>query len=332
MLLDTFYRPAMLRRSVGALLAQTYGDIEVILIDNGATAESKTVIAELAAADARVRVLAYERNHFSWDDPHLMVKVCYNDALAMASGDLIFHQADDDWVAADFFERIVPLFTDNPDCTTALGMPVPVRDGRPAPWDPAVNRRPRYMPGHDLAMAHLNRRRDVYSNPGFSFVMRKDALVEAGGFDATYEMHMMYAVAAFGVSGFDPDANMFWQYHEGQLNKALTDHGWVDIDYTRSFLDRFGLERRWGAAHGADEARRVAGTLMERSLVDAAEVFAANISRYRFRAAARTLRLAWRHPGFWRLVPIRVIRKWRWFAASLLRLVRPRREAQGGPS
>jgi succinoglycan biosynthesis protein ExoO len=47
-----------LRRSIGSVLAQTHGDLEVIVSDDGSTDGSVEVVRELADKDSRVRLLA----------------------------------------------------------------------------------------------------------------------------------------------------------------------------------------------------------------------------------------------------------------------------------
>ena len=39
-IIDTFYRPALLKEAVMALQRQTYGNLEIILVNNGAAEET----------------------------------------------------------------------------------------------------------------------------------------------------------------------------------------------------------------------------------------------------------------------------------------------------
>ncbi|BAE48861.1 glycosyltransferase family 2 protein [Paramagnetospirillum magneticum] len=319
-LIDTYYRPAMLRHAVEAIRGQTYADLDIVLIDNGSTPETKAVLAELEAADSRIRLVRFTENQFSWDDPHVIVRECYNAGLAAAKGDLVFHQADDDWLAPDFFERMVALFRENPACTTAIGVSVGVRPDGSEVSAAAANQRPRFMPGHEMALAVIDGK-PVFGSPGFCFVMRRDVLEAAGGFHDSFEQHMLYGIVAFGVTGFDSEARMYWGYHEGQLNKALRDRGWVSLGYTRSLLDGFGLERRWAEAFGPAAARTVAEFIERQAYQSAAEIFAGCLAELRPAAIWRSFRAAAPHLGFWKALPAELWEQKRLFAANLLKLV-----------
>ncbi|CAA7613556.1 Glycosyltransferase (fragment) [Candidatus Terasakiella magnetica] len=222
-------------------------------------------------------------------------------------------------MAPDFIERMVALFRENPACVTAIGLAVGVYpDGREVS-SLSSNQRPRFMPGHEMALAAIDGQ-PVFGNPGFSFVVRRDALVAAGGFHESFEQHLLYGIAAFGVTGFDPEAHMYWRYHEGQLNKALSDRGWIPLRYSRSLLQDFGLERRWAEAFGAAAARKVALFIETGAYDTAAELFATNLASFRFAAAWNTLRIAGLDRHFLARLPMRLWDKRRWFVSSLLRV------------
>jgi glycosyltransferase involved in cell wall biosynthesis len=48
---------AFLREAIESVLAQTHRDFELVAVDDGSTDASPAIIAEFAAADARVRVI-----------------------------------------------------------------------------------------------------------------------------------------------------------------------------------------------------------------------------------------------------------------------------------
>ena len=62
MLLSVHRDRGGLRRSVEQVLAQTAPDLELIAVDDGARDQTPAVLAELAAADPRVRVLTNAEN------------------------------------------------------------------------------------------------------------------------------------------------------------------------------------------------------------------------------------------------------------------------------
>ena len=122
----TYNRPALMKEAVAALCRQTYQNMEIILINNGGTPETGEHLNQVAAADGRVKLVNFEENVYSPNDPAKYVDVCFNAALEVATGDYIWCQSDDDFLAEDYAERMVALFQDNPECTSAAGLPVSV--------------------------------------------------------------------------------------------------------------------------------------------------------------------------------------------------------------
>lgn len=106
-LIPTHERPDYLREALDSALAQTLGDFEVIISDNGASEASLEALREVVAADPRVRHLRCpERNHYldNWLN-----------ALAHARGEYIAFLMDDDRFHPQKLERMVPLLAGNPD-------------------------------------------------------------------------------------------------------------------------------------------------------------------------------------------------------------------------
>jgi glycosyltransferase involved in cell wall biosynthesis len=94
---------ATLREAVESVLAQTVGDLELVIVDNG----SATPVAEALAGlrDERVRILRSERN--------LGVAAGRNAAVAAARAPLVSQlDADDVW-EPDYLESVLPHFDDS---------------------------------------------------------------------------------------------------------------------------------------------------------------------------------------------------------------------------
>ena len=93
---------ATIREAVESVLAQTAGDLELLIVDNA----SDTPVAETLAGldDPRVRILRCERN--------LGVGGGRNAALAAARAPLVSQLDSDDLWEPDYLEHILPLFED----------------------------------------------------------------------------------------------------------------------------------------------------------------------------------------------------------------------------
>ena len=101
------------RECLESLRAQTMQDIEFILIDNGATDESKALISEFEQSDSRFRVIHLKENQGYGG--------AMNAGLDAAKGDYIGIVESDDWVEPEMFEKLYGIATDtNSDIVKCL--------------------------------------------------------------------------------------------------------------------------------------------------------------------------------------------------------------------
>jgi glycosyltransferase involved in cell wall biosynthesis len=301
-IITAYVRTAMLREAVSCFRAQTYSNIEMIMVNNGGNPETISYLLELEKEEQRVKLIHFETNQFSLDDHGLEVRVAYNAGLRAATGELVFHQGDDDWVATDYVERMVRLFEENAECTTAIGRCVnALPDGTFGINPPA--KRSRYMPGHELALDDLTgSKKTCQFNSGYCFVMKRDELELNGGFNGAYEAAQMFAIVPFGVTGYDPDAIIYWRKHEDQLNKLLTAQGRLCSEELFSMIDDLDLENKW-KIFGNDTARYVVKTIKDNQAAMAARVFGTNLFALRLKACLRTVGSIWFIPKFWMCLP-----------------------------
>ena len=88
---------AYLHRCVDSLLAQTFQDFEVLLVDDGSPDRSGAICDEYARRDSRVRVFHKENGGVS------SARQC---GLDNAHGDYTIHADPDDWVEPDMLEAL----------------------------------------------------------------------------------------------------------------------------------------------------------------------------------------------------------------------------------
>lgn len=109
-----------LKRSVQSLMAQTYLNLQIILIDDGSSDDSAAVIAQAAKLDRRVEPIYLAENRG--------VSAARNAGLTKARGLYIAFMDGDDWVAPTYVQNFVttlesgpydllisPFYTDNPN-------------------------------------------------------------------------------------------------------------------------------------------------------------------------------------------------------------------------
>ena len=86
-----------LRRCIDSVLAQTYTDFELLLIDDGSKDSSGTICDEYAAQDTRVRVFHKENGG---------VSSARNVGLDNARGEWVTFVDSDDWISKDYLEEL----------------------------------------------------------------------------------------------------------------------------------------------------------------------------------------------------------------------------------
>ena len=87
-----------LRRCVDSILSQTYQNIEVILVDDGATDSSPSICDEYSEKDKRVRVVHKQNGGLS---------SARNAGLDIATGEYIGFVDSDDFIEKDMYENLV---------------------------------------------------------------------------------------------------------------------------------------------------------------------------------------------------------------------------------
>lgn len=88
---------AYLHRCIDSLLAQTFTDFEILLIDDGSPDRSGEICDEYAAKDSRIRVIHKENGGVS------SARQC---GLDNAQGEYTIHADPDDWVEPDMLEEL----------------------------------------------------------------------------------------------------------------------------------------------------------------------------------------------------------------------------------
>lgn len=86
-----------LRRCVDSILAQTYTNLEIILVDDGSPDNCGKICDEYAAKDSRIKVIHQENGGLS---------AARNAGLDIATGDYIGFVDSDDYIAPDMYEKL----------------------------------------------------------------------------------------------------------------------------------------------------------------------------------------------------------------------------------
>ncbi len=95
-----------LRKALDGLLAQDYGNVEMIISDNASTDVTGDICAEYAAKSPHIRYVRNEVNKGSvWN---------FNHVFELSSGKYFMWAAHDDWHDSTFISKCVKKLEDNP--------------------------------------------------------------------------------------------------------------------------------------------------------------------------------------------------------------------------
>lgn len=118
----TYNREKFLPEAIDGVLAQTFGDFELIVVDDGSTDNSGEILAAYQAKDSRIRTFWQENQGQS---------VARNLALAEARGEFICFLDSDNYWPAEKLQHQIKLFDENPSVDVIYGDIITVdEDGR----------------------------------------------------------------------------------------------------------------------------------------------------------------------------------------------------------
>jgi hypothetical protein len=108
--LPTYNRPECLRRAIGSVVAQRYSRWELVVADDGGSADSKSVTDDVG--DSRVRWMRIS---------HRGTCAARNAALAIASGEIIAYLDDDNVMDPDWLFSVAWAFDQHPEIEVLYG-------------------------------------------------------------------------------------------------------------------------------------------------------------------------------------------------------------------
>lgn len=151
--MSTYRRGDELGTAVRSVLAQTWTNFELVIVDDCSGSNYDAALDQVAALDSRITVLRQEENRGTY--------IARNRALSMARGEFVTFQDDDDWSHPQRLERqVAPLLADAAVHST-LSYAVQADD--------------------DLFFRHASRRTRLMNSSSLMF--RRRHLEQLGGFD-----------------------------------------------------------------------------------------------------------------------------------------------------
>ena len=107
----TYNREQYLKRAIDSVIAQTYTDWDMIIVDDGSTDNTKQLVSYYA--DPRIQYIKMDKNRF----------YCYaaNHGLEQCRGDYVaFQNSDDEWLP-DKLEKQMRFMEEHPELAPVYG-------------------------------------------------------------------------------------------------------------------------------------------------------------------------------------------------------------------
>ncbi|WP_125131195.1 glycosyltransferase family 2 protein [Microbacterium sp. 10M-3C3] len=201
--------------AVGSALAQDHVEVEVIVVDDASPDRSAAVVREIAATDARVRLIENAVNRGAVET--------FNTGLAEVTGAYVVRLDADDALTPGSLARAVALAEAHPSVGLVYGHPLHFDADRSRP--PARTRPTRWTvwPGREWLRARCATGLNVITSP--EVVMRREVVDAVGGqrpLAHTHDMEMWLRIAAVSDVGYVEGADQAWhREHAGSLSQTV---------------------------------------------------------------------------------------------------------------
>jgi glycosyltransferase involved in cell wall biosynthesis len=234
-ILNCYNHEAYVAEAVESVLAQTFGDFELILIDNGSTDGSRAVLERYD--DPRIR-------RFFHDDNQSLSKRL-NEGVAAARGEFVAILYSDDWMLPDKLERQVPMLAALPDDYGAVYCPalgfnqhtgVTWQDRSMAKQDADLSTLLRHHFDGSIDMSSPLTRRKCFER----YRWHEDLF---GDGEAVF-----FRIAMRWKFAFDPQPTVVLRDHGGNMGKAIV----KNHDMVMTILDRLADHPDFPAECAAD--------------------------------------------------------------------------------
>jgi glycosyltransferase involved in cell wall biosynthesis len=199
-LLAVYNGQQYLRAAIESVLTQTFTDFEFLIIDDGSTDQTLSILREYAARDGRIRMVTR---------PNKGLTNTLNEGLSLAGGEFLARMDADDICMPRRFERQLGYLRENPDCVL-VGSRVLLMDPDGLP----IREMCLEQTHDEIDQAHLNRGWPIV-HPAAT--MRLSALKQIGGyrdeFNTLEDLDLFLRLAEIGKLANLPDLLLNYRQH-----------------------------------------------------------------------------------------------------------------------
>jgi glycosyltransferase involved in cell wall biosynthesis len=209
-LLAVYNGQRYLRQAVDSVLAQTFEDFEFIIIDDGSTDQTRSILEEYARKDSRLRLVSR---------PNQGLTVTLNEGLAMARGEFLARMDADDICRPTRFAKQLAYLQEYPDCVL-VGSRVLLIDPDGLPIRQACDEQTH----EEIDQAHLNRLWPVV-HP--AVMMRTAAVRQIGGYRNQYntleDLDLFLRLAEIGKLANLPEVLLDYRQHFASVTHSRSE-------------------------------------------------------------------------------------------------------------
>jgi len=220
-----------LREALDAIFSQSYSPYEVLVIDDGSTDDSVSIIKDFQKRHANLRFFQNEKNMGTV----YSVKRCFDNA----TGDYMYFAASDDKVLPGFFEKSMGLLYKFPQaglCCTDLEV---IINGKEINDRACLSRVPRYFNSDETLKLFLTTSFTPYR--ANTCIIKREALLEAGGFIPSLKWScdsFAYNIICFRYGMcYIPEVLTMVRFHEGQYGASNAKQPKLEREVIRNMMD-----------------------------------------------------------------------------------------------
>lgn len=232
-IMPVFNAEPYLAQAVNSILAQDFGDFEILVLDDGSTDASLAIARRLADGDRRVVIVRGD---------HQGVVHWRNQGVAMAKGELIAMMDSDDIALPERLGRQVAFLAQHPDCDAVGAQALRIDPGgRPINIWRVPERH------EDIDREHIAGRAGAIINP--TVMMRKAAVIESGGYRdgilSAEDYDLFLRLAEMGKLANLPDVLLRYRLHAKSMTCSDTE---FQVRMARRALEEAWTRRRMPGA------------------------------------------------------------------------------------
>ncbi|HZL34464.1 MAG TPA: glycosyltransferase [Tepidisphaeraceae bacterium] len=194
-----------LAAAMDSVLAQTFGDLELVAVDDGSTDGSLEMLRKYEAADPRVRVISR---------PNTGIVGALSDGLAACRADFIARMDGDDTCSPDRFAKQAAYLNEHTECV-AVGCQVLLTDET---GSPICIKKDTLFSHEEIDAAHLS---NGWPLTHGALMMRREAVLRVGGYREQYkwleDLDLFLRLAEIGKLANLPEVLYRYRQHPGSI-------------------------------------------------------------------------------------------------------------------